>query len=446
MMTNSENLRDIVCDVLLDIEKNQTPSHVAIRRMLEKYQYLEGRDRHFISRVTKGTLERQISLDWIINAFSSVKVKKMKPVIRTVLRMSVYQLKYMDNIPSSAVCNEAVKLVKKRGFKSLAGFVNGILRNVVRHPEKMELPEDQMGIFYSQPEWLVSYWSEIYGEGRTREMFGYFLKDQPLTVRVCTNKVSPEQFKTKMEEQGVSALQNPWVESAFELKGFDYLGALKAFREGECTVQDVSSMLVAKAADIKPSYKVIDVCAAPGGKSIQISELLEEDGQIIARDLTPLKVEMIEENIRRMGAEHIEAQCRDALVFVPEDEETADVVIADLPCSGLGVIGRKADIKYRVERKDLNQLAQLQRDILKVVSAYVKPGGCLIYSTCTVSQEENVENVKWFSENFPFEPDSLHGLLPDGLGSDTLKQGYIQILPGEYGTDGFFIARFRRKQ
>ena len=138
-MTNSENLRDIVCDVLLDIEKNQTPSHVAIRRMLEKYQYLEGRDRHFISRVTKGTLERRISLDWIINEFSSVKVKKMKPVIRTVLRMSVYQLKYMDNIPSSAVCNEAVKLVKKRGFKSLAGFVNGILRNMVRHPEKMEL-------------------------------------------------------------------------------------------------------------------------------------------------------------------------------------------------------------------------------------------------------------------------------------------------------------------
>ena len=196
---------------------------------------------------------------------------------------------------------------------------------------------------------------------------------------------------------------------------------------------------------MKPTDRVIDVCASPGGKSIQISELLNGGGLIISRDLTESKVALIEENIQRMDAEHIQAECHDALVSVPEDKETADVVIADLPCSGLGVIGRKADIKYRVSREDIEALAKLQRDILTVVSDYVKPGGCLIYSTCTVNPEENEENVRWFQEYFPFETESLRGFLPKGISSDTMERGYIQLMPGEYGTDGFFIARFRRR-
>ncbi len=445
MMTNSENLRDIVCDLLLETAREQIPSHVAIRRMLEKYQYLDSGERRFISRLTRGTLERQISLDWMIERFSSVKVRKMKPVIRTILRMSVYQIKYMDGVPDSAVCNEAVKLAKKRGFKNLSGFVNGILRNMIRNPEKLDLPKDNLSVYYSQPQWLVDYWTDCYGKENTEKMFQWFLEEQPLTVRVCKNRLTPEEFARRMEIQGVTAIQNPLVSEAFTLKGFDYLGALEEFREGLCTVQDVSSMLVAKAAGVKPTDRVIDVCAAPGGKSIQISELLTDGGQVISRDLTDAKIALIEENIQRMGAEHITAECQDALIFRAEDKETADVVIADLPCSGLGVIGRKADIKYRMSREDMKALAKLQREILSVVQAYIKPGGCLIYSTCTVNPEENVENVRWFQKNFSFEPESLAELLPEGIYSDTMEQGYIQLMPGEYGTDGFFIARFRRR-
>ena len=443
-MTSSENLRDIVCDLLLEIEKTGVPSHVAIRRMLEKYQYLENNERRFISRLTKGTLERQYTLDWMINRFSSVKTKKMKPVIRTILRMSVYQLKYMDSVPVSAICNEAVKIAKKRGFKSLGGFVNGILRNMDRQPEKLTLPKDNLSVIYSQPEWLVDEWVSLYGMDTTKAMFEYFLQEQPLTVRVCQNKISIEDFKSRMESQGIIAIQNPWVPEAFELKGYDYLGALTEFAEGLCTVQDVSSMLVAKAAKVKTDNQVIDVCAAPGGKSIHVSEMLGEGGLIIARDLTYAKVDLIEENIERLGAEHIQAECQDALEFVPEDKERADVVIADLPCSGLGVIGRKADIKYRVTHEDLESLAQLQKDILKVVSQYVKPEGVLVYSTCTVSKEENLENVQWFTEHFPFKLESLEGCIPEGLCPETAGKGYVQLLPGAYGTDGFFIARFRR--
>ncbi|MDD3221569.1 MAG: 16S rRNA (cytosine(967)-C(5))-methyltransferase RsmB [Clostridia bacterium] len=443
-MTNQENLRDIVCTLLLEIEKEGVPSHVAIRHMLEKYQYLGNSERRFISRLTRGTLERSGTLDWMIEQFSKVKVKKMKPVIRTILRISAYQMKYMDGVPVSAVCNEAVKLAKKRGFKSLAGFVNGVLRNMGRGLDGLEPPKDNLSVYYSQPEWLTEYWTKCYGEEKTREMFEYFLKEQPLNVRICKNRITAEVFKEHMEIQKVTAVQNAMLEDAFELKGYDYLGALPEFQEGLCTVQDVSSMLVAKAAGVKSTDKIIDVCAAPGGKSIQISEMLNE-GRISARDLTENKIEMIEENIQRMGAEHIQTRCQDALEFVPEDEESADVVIADLPCSGLGVIGRKPDIKYRMNLEDMKSLAELQKKILTQVSRYVKPGGCLIYSTCTVNLGENEENVRWFQENFPFETESLKDYLPENISSDTLEKGYVQLFPGEYDTDGFFIARFRRR-
>jgi 16S rRNA (cytosine967-C5)-methyltransferase len=359
--------------------------------------------------------------------------------------MSVYQIKYMDSVPDTAACNEAVKLAKKRGFKNLSGFVNGILRNMIRNPEKLELPEDDLSVFYSQPQWLADYWTRCYGVPNTRKMFEWFLKEQPLTVRVSKKRLTPEAFAERMKACGVTAVQNAYVPEAFALKGFDYLGALSEFQEGLCTVQDVSSMLAVKAAGVRPSDRVIDVCAAPGGKSIQISELLDGDGQIISRDLTETKVGLIEENIRRMEASHIQAECQDALIEVAADRKSADIVIADLPCSGLGVIGRKADIKYRVCMEDIKALAKLQRDILSVVSGYVKPGGCLIYSTCTVNPIENEENVRWFQEHFPFEPESLRGLLPEGIESDTMEQGYIQLMPGAYDTDGFFIARFRRR-
>lgn len=210
MMTNSENLRDIVCDLLLEIEREQAPSHVAIRRMLEKYQYLGSGERGFISRLTRGTLERRMTLDWMIDRFSSVRVKKMKPVIRTILRMSVYQIKYMDGVPESAVCNEAVKLAKKRGFKNLSGFVNGILRNMIRNPEKSKLPEDNLSIYYSQPEWLVDYWTECYGRENTIKMLQWFLEERPLTVD-CVNIGAAGRFYRRMEAQGVTAVQSTLV-------------------------------------------------------------------------------------------------------------------------------------------------------------------------------------------------------------------------------------------
>ena len=258
--------------------------------------------------------------------------------------------------------------------------------------------------------------------------------------RVNTDKISLEDF----EKLNIFSNEKiPYVENGFYFD-YDGIGNHPYHHAGMFYIQEPAAMVPVESIDIQPDWKVLDLCAAPGGKSIHISEMLKDEGLIISRDLTWAKVDLIEDNIQRLGAENIQAECQDALVFVPEDKETADVVIADLPCSGLGVIGRKADIKYRVTPEDLTSLAELQRDILTVVSQYVKPNGVLIYSTCTVNREENQENVQWFEKNFPFKLESLEDYLPEGMCQETVKQGYVQLLPGDYDTDGFFIARFRK--
>ena len=234
------------------------------------------------------------------------------------------------------------------------------------------------------------------------------------------------------------------MEDALFLSGYDYLNKLKSFQEGLFYVQDISSMTAAKEAGAKEQDVVLDLCAAPGGKSIYVAQQMHGKGRVIARDLTPQKVFLIEENIRRCQVSNMQAECADARIFDAAWEKKADVVIADLPCSGLGVIGGKCDIKYHTHREDIDELASLQREILRVVSQYVRPGGILLYSTCTVAREENNDNVSWIKETLPFVPVSIEEDLPESLRGKTGKEGYLQVLPGN-GSDGFFVAKFQRK-
>ena len=242
----------------------------------------------------RGTLERRMTLDWMIDRFSSVRVKKMKPVIRTILRMSVYQIKYMDGVPESAVCNEAVKLAKKRGFKNLSGFVNGILRNMIRNPEKSKLPEDNLSIYYSQPEWLVDYWTECYGRENTIKMFQWFLEERPLTVRFNTSRASAEEILKSLESQGIAAEPTGFLDTVYSISGYDHLEAVEAFYEGLITVQDPSSALAAHLAGIKAGDTVLDICSAPGGKTLHAADLLKGTGRVEARDLTEYKISLVE--------------------------------------------------------------------------------------------------------------------------------------------------------
>ncbi len=449
-----ENTREIVLDSLLELEREAGFSNVLVRQVLQKYDYLPAREKAFIKRVTEGTLERRIELDHILNQFSGVPVPKMKPLIRQLMRMSVYQLFYMDSIPDSAVCNEAVRLAQKRHFQSLKGFVNGVLRNIARNKEKIVYPDKEkdwlrgVSVRYSMPEFLVKLWEKDYGREQTERMCKAFLLVKPVSLRI-SEALSPgeqEALAAAWEEKGVLCERDPYLPYAWRCRNLEGLHKLPGFPEGLVTVQDVSSMLVTECAGIKAGDFVLDICAAPGGKSLHASLKAGETGQVEARDLSEEKAELIQENAGRMKADRLHVKVRDARVFDAEAEGKADVLYLDLPCSGLGIIGKKRDIKYHVTKESLAELAGLQREIIKTCWRYVKPGGIIMYSTCTVHRAENEEQVQWMCREFPLVPESLNPYLPKKLQCGEAESGMLQLVPGVHECDGFFLARLRRKE
>ncbi|MCQ2507783.1 MAG: 16S rRNA (cytosine(967)-C(5))-methyltransferase RsmB [Dorea sp.] len=430
-MSSVMNERELVLETLLMITRDGEYSHIALKKVLDQYQYIDKKKRSFITRVVNGTLEHMIEIDYIINLYSKVKVNKMKPVIRTLMRSGVYQLKYMDSVPDSAVCNETVKIAEKRGFRNLKGFVNGVLRNISRNLESVELPADPlqaMSVKYSMPEWILKQWRKVYDEATVVGILEDFLKEKPVCVRADYDKISKEDLLNVLAAEGVMVTEEPELAEALYLSDYDFLAGLPSFQSGFYQVQDVSSMHVARWAAPEKDQYVIDVCAAPGGKAIHMAELLGGTGHVEARDLTDYKVGLIWENIFRSGLTNIEGKVQDATIYDPDSKEIADVVIADLPCSGLGVIGKKPDLKYRMTEEDEKSLAKLQREILDVTADYVKKGGRLLYSTCTIDRMENEDNSRWFLENHPeFE---------------LIKEK--QRIPGIDAGDGFYLALFKK--
>ena len=449
-MTKAINEREIVLEVLLEITEHGMYSHIVLRDVLNKYQYLEKKERSFITRVTEGTLEHMMEIDYILDQFSKVKVKKMKPVIRNIMRSAVYQMKYMDSVPVSAACNEAVKLAVRKGFGSLRGFVNGVLRNVARNLDQIEYPTEplkRLSIQYSMPEWILNLWLKAYDSDIVEQMLQAFQRETPLTIRCNLRMVTPKQLKEHLEAEGVTVQVHPYLEYAFHISGFDYLGDLESFQNGEFSVQDISSMLVSELADPKEGDYVIDVCAAPGGKSLHMAEKLNGSGHVEARDLTEYKVSLIQENIERTGLSNVEAVQQDALIFDETSVGKADIVLADLPCSGLGVLAKKTDLKYKATKEGADSLAKLQREMLKNVQAYVKDEGKLVYSTCTINPAENMDNVHWFLNQYPeFELIDIHGSLCEELQKDVKENGCIQLLPGVHQSDGFFLACMKKRK
>lgn len=449
-MTKAINEREIVLEVLLEITEHGMYSHIVLRDVLNKYQYLEKKERSFITRVTEGTLEHMMEIDYILDQFSKVKVKKMKPVIRNIMRSAVYQMKYMDSVPVSAACNEAVKLAVRKGFGSLRGFVNGVLRNVARNLDQIEYPTEplkRLSIQYSMPEWILNLWLKAYDSDIVEQMLQAFQRETPLTIRCNLRMVTPKQLKEHLEAEGVTVKVHPYLEYAFHISGFDYLGDLESFQNGEFSVQDISSMLVSELAAPKEGDYVIDVCAAPGGKSLHMAEKLNGSGHVEARDLTEYKVSLIQENIERTGLSNVEAVQQDALIFDETSVGKADIVLADLPCSGLGVLAKKTDLKYKATKEGADSLAKLQREMLKNVQAYVKDEGKLVYSTCTINPAENMDNVHWFLNQYPeFELIDIHGSLCEELQKDVKENGCIQLLPGVHQSDGFFLACMKKRK
>ena len=396
---------------------------------------LNKKERAFVKRLYTGVLEKLIYLDYEADLLSDVSVKKMKKVIRNIIRMGIYQLRFMDGVPAYSVINESVKLTRKRGFNNLCPFVNAVLRKAQNQTEEPDLPEYVKALV---PEWVYCLIEDQYGKERAALYFDALKKERNETyVRFNLARAGRDEIKESLERQGTQVRQiplepvrEPLSDSVFAygIKNFDSLTQLEAFRDGSIFIQDPGSMLCVlnSTGYIEKNDLTIDVCAAPGGKSLLMSELFPH-AKIISADLTEKKADLIRQNVKRLKAQGIEAVCADATVLNNDWVQKADVVIADLPCSGLGVAGKKPDILYRLKESDLAELSMLQRQILSVCVQYVKTGGLLIYSTCTVNKTENEENAAWFAKN---------------TGCKLLEEKLL--FPGEWEFDGFYYAYFRK--
>lgn len=451
-----KNTRETAFQVIYKVLEDGEYSHVVLRQALQEERDAEKRDRAFVTRLVEGTLEHLLTIDYLLNKVSKTPVKKMKPVIRTVLRLSVYQLLFMDSVPDSAVCNEAVKLVKAKGLHGLSGFVNGVLRNVARgkqewlteafYPDKKNTPVQYLSIRYSLPEWLCSYFIKEYGPEKAEKIAEGSLRNPQTTIRCNTAKLAKEELQARLRQQGFEAEDGVYAKDALYLSGYDTLEKIPEFTEGLFQIQDESSMLVAELAGLKKDNLVLDVCSAPGGKALHAANILEKlgGGCVISRDVSKKKTALIKENTERLQVKNITIQVADATVCDETMIGRADVVIADLPCSGIGIMAKKPEIRYRMTAENQKELVTLQKEMLKVVQRYVKPGGILMYSTCTINKEENEVQAKEICEKYGFVPAMNEVELPEELQAEVQEGGWIQLLPGIHACDGFFIARLKK--
>ncbi len=446
-------MRKAVFDIAFEtLERGGHSDEIFHRIVSSEEKSLTKQERSFLRRVSYGVIERAVQLDRVIDSFSKTPVKKMKPVVRTILRMGVYELWYMDSIPDSATCNEMVKLAKKKKFHQLSGFINGVLRNVAREDKESlqkellaacKTEQAKLAFAYAVPEELVELLLKGYGKKTTEKMLASFYEDNPVTIRVQSMNATAELVREELMQAEVEVEPCRYVKNAFHIRGFDRVDTLPGFAEGHYTIQDESSMLPVVISGIVPGHTVIDVCSSPGGKALHAADLLKGNGVVSARDVSQGKVARIEENAKRLKAVGLEVKVWDGQVPDEQWREKADVIIADVPCSGIGVIGRKPEIKYSAV-DNAKELCELQRRIVEAAVTMLKPGGTLIYSTCTVNPAENEENARWIAEHLSLMPVSLNDCLPEELRNKMTEQGMLQILPGIQEGNGFFIAKFRK--
>lgn len=444
----NKNVRETAMDILDTIEKNQAYSNLLLNAAIEKNR-LPQKDIGLLTELTYGTLQRKMTLDFYLKPFIK-NSKKVEPWVMHLLRLTLYQMVFLNKIPERAAIFEAVEIAKTRGHKGIAGFVNGILRSIQREglPSTAEFtdPVKKLSIETSHPEWLVKRWLNQFGFEKTEKMCELNLVAPMQTARVNLTRTTREECVKMLESEGYLIEESPiLLECIKVLKG--NLASSQAFKQGFLTIQDESSMLVAHALGVNENDAILDACAAPGGKSTHIAEIMANTGQVVSLDLHEHKVKLINENASRLGLGNIKTMVLDSRTATEEFQlESFDKVLLDAPCSGLGVMRRKPDMKYTKKEEDLNQLNKIQQKLLQSVAPLVKKGGILVYSTCTVDNEENEMVVKAFLVEHPdFEGDfTMKDRLPEAV--QPLVTGFdLQILPQDLGSDGFYIACLRKK-
>lgn len=443
--------RQLAAEALLRVEQDGAYSNIALDKKLEQYQKNAGKDGEararseaaFASTLFYGVLERRLTLDCCIENYAAKGLKGMSPEVLQILRVAFYQLLFMPNIPESAVVNEAVKLTRQMRRSSASGFVNGVLRSFLRDGRALphfDDPLKELSILYSIPQWMFAEWQRDYGLETAEQMASAFNRPAPVFVRCNPLRCTPEELCTGLEREGISAGEEEGLPGCVRLSHTGNLRRLEAFRAGWFHVQDKSSQLCALALGAKAGERVLDLCAAPGGKTFTAAQGMENRGQADAFDLYEKRVEFIRQGAERLGLTSVACGVRDALEFRP-DSPLYDRVLCDVPCSGLGVLGRKPEIRYK-DPDDFAGLPRIQYKILENASKYVKEGGTLVYSTCTLRREENQEVVHRFLKE---HPDFSVVPLPAECGAYGGREGELTLLPHVDGTDGFYICRMEKK-
>ncbi|MFF2015970.1 16S rRNA (cytosine(967)-C(5))-methyltransferase RsmB [Paenibacillus sp. NPDC058177] len=443
--------REVALDVLVRVEQQGAYSNLLLNSSLQKSS-LSREDTGLATELVYGTISRMNTLDEVLEGFVSKGIAKLQPWVRNLLRLSLYQIMYLDRVPSHAAVNEAVNIAKKRGHQGISGMVNGVLRSVLRAGDLPVLPENlgpakRISIRHSHPLWLVQRWIAEYGVETAEAMCASNNEPPAISVRVNTTMISRERLLEKMAAEGLEVSPSKVSPYGIVIKGGGNPALTSWYRNGYLSVQDESSMLVAEVVAPEPGMKVLDCCAAPGGKTSHMGELMKDEGTIHANDLHPHKAALIADQARRLGLECVVTGSADALDLEQKFEPGSfDRILLDAPCSGLGVIRRKPDLKWRKQPEDIESVSALQRQLLQSVSRLLKPGGVLVYSTCTTEKAENGEVVASFLEHNPdFASLTFASDVWNRLEGTALAAGEgIQLLPHHYGSDGFYIARLQR--
>lgn len=438
---NSKNARMAAFEALCKIEEENAYVNAQVKETLAKYTF-SPQDKRLVSNLIYGCVRYKMRLDYIISQFSSVKLRKISVKVLVILRMGIYQMIYLSKIPKSAAVNESVKICAKTAYKSKA-FVNALLRRAANEAENVKYPKDDyLSVYYSYPKELTDFFESEFGEN-AENILKELNCEKPITIRVNLQKTTTDKLCLLLSERNIKYEKTPH-ENALFISGTDIANS-DLYNDGLFTVQGLSSMIAVEALEIKENMCVMDVCAAPGGKSTYIAEKTGENGCVYSFDIHEHKIDIIKKNAERMGYKNIICALNDASALNENLVNKADAVLADVPCMGLGIISKKPDIKYAYSQTAQNEISSLQFEILKNCASYVKAGGTLVYSTCSMGKKENLENIeKFLKMHDDFELKDITNCLPDSLKKDC-RGAYINIMP-HGGYDGFFVCAMRKKQ
>ncbi len=406
---------------------------------------LEGADKALYTSIFYGTVERKITLDYIIDRLADRRADHIDANVRIILRLSLYQMRYLDRVPDHAILFEAGELCKRFAANNAVAFINAVLRAYRREEKNIAFPDakrDPVGylsVTYAYPAWLCEMWLRCYGMRKTERIFRAFEENPPITLRVNTLKTTKEALLAALAKKTIGAAETAYAPHGIRLSCHAPLEEIPGFAEGLWFVQDEASQIAVSVLDPQPGDVVIDTCACPGGKSFSTAMCMENNGTLKAFDLHKNKLGLVKDGAERLGITILQADVQNGAVFVPSLESSADRVLCDVPCSGLGVLSKKPDIRHK-EAEELVRLPEIQYAIFDNACRYVKDGGVLVYSTCTLNPAENEDNVTHFLAEHPaFRPE------PFTVGTKTMENGYLTVFPDDYrGCDGFFVAKFRK--